>query len=1292
MKIYINLIFYIIFTCTSLYGHNSHIFYSYAQQSEMAYGTVFAVAQDNDGFIWYSSTQGVYKYCNNNVINIHNLLAETTQLPVIIRLHFDSNNNLWMLGNNHVLYCLTDSTNTIDRINIDECTHPIYDLRPAGNNSLLIAHANGIHKLNTTTLEKQTIFSQSTYAISSCKRRLSAFYTHDNCLVYEEARNIWSTPYKIENNTPKVVRYMYRISDNEVLLGYVDRGGLWKHNKQTKTSTQILSNVSIYNIEESVDNNEFWIATDEGIYIYNLYENKIQCIRTDSDNSLNLPDNNVRSIFKDAEGGIWIGSFFKGLCLHPRLAFPIDFVYPSKKKTHLQGNVIKDFTIDKYNQIWIATEDDGINKYNAENNLHHHIKRGTDANDLNATNTQCVHAVDNQLWIGTLDNGVEVIDIKSEQKIANYNIFTNQEFQSNFIRAIKSREKDIYIGSLSGLYKYNYTEDNFTLLHSGAITCLFLDNKARLWGGTYNHLFYMNENNDVTTFSYNHLDTTTIFSGPINHINADNEGNVWIATNYGLCKYTESTEKPFERLKFSGQYTSSNTVHRIEFDTSNNIWASTEFGLVCFNKTDGIANLWAKNSFLTYNKFHNSSFKDHLGQLYFGTLNGYIRLQPIQHRDTTDLRIQFSQISFKSNNNDTTFYSANKSKTVLAYHYNNIDLYFTALAYSSLNDIEYSYQLKGHDPLHTTTLSNNVISYQNLLPGNYSFVVQARNLSNGKISNILQTDFTIMPPIWQSIWAFVIYALTLFTCIVIFIRYKQHKLRQKHMQQMQHFQLLKEKEMYDIKMTFFTNIAHEIRTPLTLIKLPLEQLIRKTPSKNEDLQDLTMIQNITNRLIDLCSEMLKAKQNISNQLSFVKIDIAKEITDWVTPFKKQIEFQNIHFEADIPNSLIAAIDKEAFAKITSNLLNNAIKYCDKYIYLKLNHTAEHFIITVINDGDTINPEDRNKLFSLFFRANTSNKAQGFGVGLALIKQLIELHNGTIAMDITPSGMNRFTIEVPINQDIVFEPICHDNDSEYISEEDVTGEEFILIVEDDRQLREYTAKLLSEHYKIICAPNGVEALHLLNKKNIIAVVSDIMMDKMDGLTLCRTIKQSVEYSNIPVILLTAKEDAETRLEGITYGADEYITKPFSINHLLTCINQQIEQRKSLYEKMNEDSYIPTVQISDEQRFMDNFYNLVDNELSNTSLNMDYVADKLCVSRSTLYKKVKANIQISPNDYIRITRLKRAQTMLTVEQRLIKDVAFSVGFSSTTYFATAFLKQFGVSPTEYVKQFTNQKEHA
>ena len=569
--------------------------------------------------------------------------------------------------------------------------------------------------------------------------------------------------------------------------------------------------------------------------------------------------------------------------------------------------------------------------------------------------------------------------------------------------------------------------------------------------------------------------------------------------------------------------------------------------------------------------------------------------------------------------------------------------------------------------------------------------------------NTRSLTIVILPPWWLSVWAYIIYTLAVILVVFCwFLWYKRRKERQMEERQ-KLFEIEKEKELYESKVDFFTEIAHEVRTPLTLINGPLEAIQEEDIPEAKKKKYISVIVENTKRLLELTGQLLDFQKIGANKLSmkFESVDITALLKGIVSRFEVTFNLNNKEFILKLLEEEVwAAVDKEAITKIVSNLLNNALKYATRHIEVELEKDESYFTIRVISDGNKIPEEVSQYIFEPFYQMEKGEMPKnGVGIGLSLARSLASLHKGTLSLDTTYEKDNVFVLTVPLNKEgislqnskVVQKDIV-ELDEETSVETDMHGYT-LLLVEDNESMLAFISERLRESFTVETAKNGAEAIEILRSSHVDLIISDIMMPVMNGYQLCKEIKSDLELSHIPVIFLTAKNDIDSKINGLKYGAEAYVEKPFSFGYLKEQILSLLNNRRREREAFSKRPFfsVDNMQMNKaDEEFMNKVIRIIEDNITDDNFGVEKMADILCMSRSSLLRKIKTIFNLSPLDFIRLIRLKKAAEYIQEGKYRIGDICYMVGINSLSYFSKLFLKQFGMTPKDFEKQYQSGKQ--
>ena len=908
------------------------------------------------------------------------------------------------------------------------------------------------------------------------------------------------------------------------------------------------------------------------------------------------------------------------------------------------------------------------------------------------------------MWVGTFNTGIDLLDIPSGKIIKRYTRSnTDNLLPSDFILCFcKLSEDEILIGTSEGLVLFRKKEECFipwgTEIKS-MVRQIYKDSKGDIWVATTSGAYrYSKTEKKFAHYTSNRERSQTIGDNNVTSIFEDSKNRIWVATVYGFSLYNEISDS-FNRITVENGLPS-NIVHRILEDDEHFFWIATANGLVHFNPETYVMKTFSYTDGLPEAQFNYcSAYKMPDGTMYMGTINGMIAFNPRDFKeDVYSPSVCITRIDVQDDRIGAPKYNVNRilesGELKLPHNRSTFTLSYVALSYTSPDAIQYAYRLDGSDKDWIYMKQNKDVTFANLSPGDYVFRVKSTNSSGVWQDNETTLRITVTPPFWATGWAYLIYFLTVCLLIVLWYYYKKAKLEEKHRINREIFETKKEKELYDAKIQFFTFITHEIRTPLTLIKAPLEKILRSGDGTPATQENLRIIEKNTGRLLDLSNQLLDFRKTESRgfKLNYVTTDVVLWLETILHPFRPAFEQGNKHFTVKLPElPFEASLDREAFSKIVSNLVSNALKYSDSQISLELlppSGEERMFTLLVTNDGHLIPDSETENIFNPFYRLKETENRQGSGIGLSLAHSLAEFHRGRLFYRQTPDGLNQFVLKLPEQQEDSYR-IAAGNEKEKVEMVTLTetGKSVILIVEDQDDMRHFIARELAEMYQVVEAENGKVALDLVRKNTVNLIISDVMMPIMDGFELCNEVKNDVDVSHIPFILLTAQHNLQSRLKGLNTGADAYMEKPFSIELLTAQVGNLLKSRELLNKTYLEKPLASVASLAVSQMddiFLRKLNDYLEENLSNEALSVEMLADTMGMSTSSLYRKVKGLSGLSPNDFIRIARLKKAILLMQNGENRISEIAFQVGFSSPAYFSTCFQKQYGKTPSEYLKQ--------
>ncbi|WP_186758130.1 hybrid sensor histidine kinase/response regulator transcription factor [Echinicola salinicaeni] len=1021
------------------------------------------------------------------------------------------------------------------------------------------------------------------------------------------------------------------------------------------------------------DQDHLWVGTQSGGINHTDLNTKPFVNYRKDQNGQGLIDNVVRAICTDHEGRIWVGSENHGITI-------IDTTSTNSTYTYIGDNKLKDLQIrslfcDSKGLVWIGTKN-GLSYYDPKKDAFFH-----------AAKTDC---------------SIGIFSIEEDQ------------------------QGNIWVGSFYGLSRYDKEKDLFhcydnTLGLAGKqIMDLLIDQENTLWiateeGGISRMSLDISPKLDDKPFIINYSHSNKVDAGPLSNrtysLTEDNSGSIWIATDAGLSVF-DPTKQKFKHFTLQNGLTDE-FIMAVAFDGNGAVWASNTKGLSKINTTNGEIKNFNIFDGLQGNEFKQSAvfLNKNNGKLFFGGSNGLTSFIPEQIKINpfppkvilTNLNVMHEDVHLGTKVRDREILKNSLLTTeeiTLTWWDKTFRLEFAALHYTNPLSNKYKYKLEGYDSEWIyTDASRRIAPYSNLSPGDYVFRVYGAN-SDGIWSEQPATlRIKVLPPWWLSWWSIGIYliALALFAWMVY--RYLIAKIRYR-----------KREAIHQAKLQFFTEISHEFRTPLTLIIDPLERLLKEKPKKQIAAKYHLLMHRNANQLLMLINQLLDFRKLESGhlKLNLQHSDIISFVLSLGSSFEEMAKKGAIDFKImTSTDHFIMDFDADKLTMVLNNLLSNAFKFTPNngQIILKVDKTTSPTMgitILVQDNGQGIPKEDQEKIFTIFYQSPHNKKQQkGSGIGLSLCKELVGLHGGKIEVDSTLGKGTSFSVFLPVSIDStheippskleeinIEEPLTtgidpstkHTNDSD-------TETPLILVVDDNTDIRSYVEMSFNMEYRVTTATNGIEGIDKAVNSIPDLIISDLMMPDMNGLQLCKQLKTDERTSHIPIILLTARQSAEAKMEGYETGADAYVTKPFNTDILKAQVQNLLEQRRLLREIFSKGSSAEFKKIainSADEKFLEKIKGLIESNLETENLDIDSLAAQLNMSRSQFYRKIKALTNKSAADFVNTFRMNKAAEYLLTGDYNITETAYKVGYNIPNNFSRAFTKHFGSSPSQYIKE--------
>lgn len=1306
------------------------------------------ITQDGQGLMWIATESGLNRFDGKDftVYTKSNSGLVSNELNAL--LYDKDENRLWIGSQRDGISVFDCNTHSFTNYYLGNglVTNDITDLTHATDGGIWVTHYHvGIEYYDKKT-KKFSLFADRDIpgmgSLNWCARDdgngfLYVGHTYDGLSIIDlekrTARNFRNRPEDPKSLPGNNVHSIY--IDHQKNIWIATDAGLALFNPNTEEFTTFkhdpnnpvsIGSDAIYGITEMRDST-LWISRYlAGISIINLNDitfsdpTKITFKNMPTGQKNGLSSSDIRTIFQDSYDNIWIGNYRQGIDFISNIS-PIfkTISYPSKKADKVNDKQIWGICIDDDQRLWVGSEfeitvfDNGI------------VKRSIDIRPYVTSRASSIYVnkikkdSDGNLWVGTNKGGVLKINPQT-YSIQSIELSKRGEYVTDFW---EDKDGAMLIATENGLYScINHTvvfeQQINEQVGDKTIYSVLRDRQGKLWVGTFGKgIFVFDPANKLVDVI--NRDSHAFPSNAINYLFQDSNGSIWAATRNGLA-YFGDTNKPRNFKICDEKHNLENPhVRAIQEDNSGNIWISTNAGVSRWNRQE--------NKFYNYNlqdgvpigDFTNGSVSiKNEGTLFFGKLNAVCYFNP---SELTDERKQNSRVQITDcivlshhidNGSRESIVYAKDTTIVLSYNQNSFRISFSVPDYAINSQIEYAYKMEGLDNSWHSTNGENQITFRNISHGKYTFYVKSRvKNQEWDDTSVSALQIIVRPPLWLTWYAKILYGLIICAIGYIVISSYRRRVNLRSSLEMEKKASQHRQELNNERLRFYTNITHELRTPLTLILGPLEDMLRDKELPFAYNKKINTIYGSANRLLSLINQLLEFRkaETQNKALTVSKGNLTRLISEIVWRFKdlNQNDKVNVTFEVE-EKDLILYFDADLVTMILDNLLSNALKYTPKgeikVVLRSLEDDGIPYIEILVSDtGYGIENDAIEHIFDPYYQVNGPYQASGTGIGLALVKSLVKLHEGILKADSTVDRGTTFSFRLVA--DNIYPNALHDESNKKIDTfEDITGGELvyedanpvILVVEDNNDIREYIIGALETDYHTLTGADGKEGLNLAQKHIPDIIISDIMMPEMDGITLCRKIKDDIRTSHIPVILLTAKDTVHDKEAGYESGADSYLTKPFSTRLLSARIDNLLRSRKKLAEQIaahtrtkaagqqHVEETEDVIKIGKlDQEFLEKLTEIIDDNLDIEGLDIAFLKEKMNMSYSTFYRKVRGLTNLSPNEFIRKVRLKNSAQFILTGQYSISQVAYMVGFNDVVYFRQCFKKEFGITPSEYKK---------
>ncbi|MEX2235117.1 MAG: two-component regulator propeller domain-containing protein [Cyclobacteriaceae bacterium] len=1260
-----------------------------------------SVMQDSHGFIWLGTFSGLCKYDGYKFTTYRNDPASSNSLGnnVVRKVLEDNQGRLWIWHDQGIDV-------------FDPRTEKFYFHWPVigvGN-----IHEQDDGKILICTTQGTYLASPETFFMEKIDVPENFFWYNDTTKTQDGS--VWVASrmgvFLLNKKNASVIKYF---PDHEVPFGllldkqeriWIARAtpsGLDLFNPDNETFTHYMSNFQVDALLEDADG-KMWVGTREGLYILDPEREKL----------IKINNEYITSLLMDHQDGIWAGSLHHGL----------SHFYPQKQIFNIYrefGNVIGFLIEDAKHDIWMLN-------YGPRRNLIRFDPDFKNAQIVPNTGMRGSIFTDTQgsVWLASTGK-LEKLQSGDGKVLSRFFLPKNEEPITSYMDSYGT----IWIGGWSNnLSKYTPGEHKFekvTSFPAGTVYTFLEDSHGNLWIGSSAGLVrYRLENSKLDVFVNDPAEIKSLSNNTVFSLIIDRDSTIWVGTGGGLNKIVKGTENDapeFINWRTTQSGLPNDDIYSIVDGGDGTLWMTCGNMISHFNPQKNIFRnydhsdgLSGKN-FRGRGHFNGSGLRTAHGTIAFGSSDGLVVFHPDSLYDNafippttiTNFLIHDNPVPLKNIDLDTMKQTPPPELAIsytkevrLAYHQNDFTFEFAALNFVNPERNEYKYKLEPYErDWITTNASNRFARYTNINPGTYTFRVIGSN--NDGIWNEEGTSLVVVitPPWWQTWWAYTLYA---FALSVVFLYWRSYEIKRlKLRNRAEHLS-----ELDKVKSRFFANISHEFRTPITLILGPLKDLYNGK-SKEDPKSILGPVIRNGQRLLGLINQLLDLSKIEAGKLKLhtSPTDLVEFLREIASSYESLAAGKKIKYffypEVEV---LIAYIDAEKMEKVVHNLLSNAFKFTksEGEIILNLKVDNNHCSMAVKDTGIGIPTDQLNKVFDRFYQVDSSQTRayEGSGLGMALAKDLVELHKGKISVSSTEGKGTTFTVTIllgkeHLNKDEISDSAYH-TEAEKLSDIVVSAgiepdanellssvlQPLLLIVEDNTDMRRYIRKTLSDQYQIVEAENGKVGVKLAEETVPDLIISDIMMPEMDGYKLCELVKTNELTSHIPVILLTAKADRESKLAGLKFGADDYLSKPFDADELKLIVRNLIEERRKMRERFSKEITLEPKQISItslDEKFLTKVLALIEEHMDDENFSIQELSREAGFSNMHFYRKIKGLSGQTPSQFLRTIRLKRAAELLAKDSDNVTQIAYSVGFSSLSYFNKCFKEQFGVTPGQY-----------
>lgn len=1250
----------------------------------LSQNSVVSIAQDSIGYLWFATQDGLNKYDGSSFKFFPKQYQDITRsnYAQLGQLYTDSYGDLWSYSSDEIIEKYNYTTQQFNSITSLSSVTVLYRI---DDNTLFVGTLNnGLKKVDLETKSIESVFQDnllnaSVFEIQNISNQIYLGTSKGVFIIDNES--LHQVPKTDSLAVSSIVK-----RQNELVIGTYGNGvkflNLESYKESDEFSTRVPERLNIQDVFLD-SKSRLWIATyGDGLFLIDD-EGRISNHTANKEDPFALHYNDILKIHEDMTGNIWFGSDGAGLSYYDEHLIKFNTLTSRQVPDNVHVDVIRAIAVDALGVMWLGTSGKGLTRINLAKKSFNTFT--LENSRLSSNRIMSLLLVDNDLWIGHQSSGLQILNKSGE-----YRSFPELENLAIW-KIYKDRSNNIWLCTrTSGLIKFSSNEGVLAQfdsqnsdLETNNIRTIEQDYNNDLWIGTDQHGLY--KLNTKT----NNIEKVPQIKDKIKALHFA-DSSIWIGTNGNGVKSIHVDDLVVKDYFFN-EVLANKVIYGLLSDGNGNLWLSTNKGISRFSPNHPYRkfaeNYSVENGTQAFEFNTGAYFKALNGDLYFGGIEGINWFDPN--------KITYNEIMPKTIISKFEIFGEEhiiRNGEKFKHSQNTMTFTFAGLHYSYPEKNFYRYKLTNQGTGWTVPNYNNVAHFTNLPPDDYTLMVESSNYEGVWNKEAAKFSFTILKPWYATNTALAGYLLLLLLSIYAVYKYFKFRWEIKMQLQLEHAETERLKKLDEFKTKLYTNISHEFRTPLTLISGPVDKQLERDDLLEQNKKDLNIVKQNANRLLNLVNQMIDLSLIDSGQLSLKvsKGNLSVLINQIVEAFQYKAQEKNITIKSNIGNIEEAYYDKDIVEKVISNLLTNAIKYSPvgSTINFSTAKLENSFVVSIVNQYDKVARKDLSKLFKRFYQEDEAT--DGIGVGLALVKELIVLSKGSIIANNIANNQIQFTVTIPINKEAFLSSEIVDietNEDQGLADKQVdnNGENVVLIVEDQKDIREFVVSIFNTDYKVLVAKNGVDGIEKARKHLPDLVISDVMMPITDGIELCNTIKHDVLTSHIPVILLTAKVGEENEIIGLKSGADAYITKPFNSKRLLVEVDRLITSRQHLKELYSQEFIVnPDLAItSTESKFLKRIQSVLDEHITNPDFKSERMGALLQMSRTQLHRKLKSVYGLSTSEFIRSQRLKLSLKLLKESDATVSEIAYQVGFNSPSYFIKCFKETYNSTPADYYK---------